>query len=317
MVDLPTQAVRRVQEPAPSWRARLLPRSVLGLVALVLAAAVGAAFSGTVLFAYYSYQLNKSNQRVDSFINGFDQRFKTATQTIQNDTANGTAAINKALAPLLKVQQGGGQLASTLAKVAPSVYFVHTLDDAGQPSVGSAFVVAADNQQSLLVTSYTTVQASIHTPAPAIYVRKGGQDIRAQLWTWDPPNDLALLIVNQPNLPKLNFAPQSPGLHIGDEIYAISGLGSAGGSITQGSVADVSNNLIQDTVAVGAAGQGGPVLDNSGQVVGIASLSYHPLGFSSTGVFFTVPVSASCSHILRCPGGAIGGVGAQGGSGKG
>lgn len=317
-VDLPTQPVRRVPRKEPeSWRARLLPRSVLGLVALVLAAAVGAAFSGTVLFAYYSYQLNKSNQRVDSFVNGFDNRFKTASQTIQNETTNGKAEIEKALEPLLKVSQGGGQLANTLSKASPSVWFVHTLDDSGQPSVGSAFVVAADNRQSLMVTSYTTVSASTHTPAPAIFVRKGGQDVRAQLWTWDPPNDLALLIVNQPNLPKLDFAPQSPGLHIGDQLYAISGLGSAGGSITQGSVADVSSNLIQDNAAVGAAGQGGPVLNNNGEVVGIASLAYHPLGFSSTGVFFTVPIGQSCSHILRCPGGTIGGVGAQGGSGSG
>ena len=296
-------------------RDRLLPRSVLGIAALVLAAAVGAAFSGTILFAYYSYQLNKSNQRVDSFINGFNQRFQTATQTIDNETSNGKAEIAKALAPLLNVQQGASQLTNTLNKVAPSVYFVHTLDQNGQPAEGSAFVVASDNQQSLLVTSFATVSASTRSPGPAIFVRKNGADIRARLWTWDPANDLALLIVNQANLPKLTNAPESPGLRIGDQVYAVSGLGSQGGSIAGGTVADVSSNVVQDTAAVGPAGQGGPVINNNGDVVGIASLTYAPVGFSSSGMFFTVPWASACSHILRCPGGNVGGVGSPGGSG--
>ena len=324
MADSPTRPVGRIGRSARRMRQaasgadvrkvrdRLLPRSVLGLSALVLAAAVGAAFSGTILFAYYSYQLNKSNQRVDSFISGFNQRFQTATQTLDNETANGKSEIAKALAPLLNVQKGATQLTNTLTKAAPSVYFVHTLDQNGAPAVGSAFVVASDDHQSLLVTSYTTVAASTKTPAPAISVRKNGQDLRAQLWTWDQGNDLALLIVDQPNLPKLSTASDTSGLHIGDQVYAISGLGSLGGSLAGGTVADVSSNVIQDTAAVGAAGQGGPVLDNNGNVVGIASITYGPLGFQSSGVYFTVPWSNACSHILRCPGGSVGGAGSQG-----
>jgi S1-C subfamily serine protease len=292
--------------------ARLLPRSLLGLVALILAAALGAAFSGTVLFAYYSYQLNKTNQRIDSYVNGFDNRFKTADQTINNDVTNGRAQISKALAPLLKLSSTGSQLESQLSKASPSVYFVHTLDDNGAPSVGSAFVVASDNTQSLLVTSYTTVTAATHTPAPPVFVRKNNQDTRAQVFNWDQGNDLALLIVNTPNLPKLNFAPTSPGLNVGDTVFALSGLGSSGGSISEGSVDDRSSNLIQDDAPVGSAGQGGPLLNSAGQVVGVASLTYAPLGFSSNGVYFSVPISNACSHILRCPGGNIGGVGNQG-----
>lgn len=295
--------------------ARLLPRSVLSLVVLILAIALGAAFSGTVLFAYYSYQLNKTNQRLDSYINGFDNRFKTATSTLNADTANGKAEIEKALAPLLKVNSSGSQLSAALAKAAPSVYFVHTLDDNGAPSVGSAFVVASDSSQSLLITSYTTVAAATHLPAPAIYIRKNNQDVRAQLYNWDPANDLALLIVNEPNLPKLSFAPAAPGLRVGDTVYAVSGLGSAGGSITGGSVADASSNVIQDDAPLGPPGQGGPVLNTTDEVVGVASLAYAPLGFASQGVYFTVPIANACTHILRCPGGNIGGVGTQGSAG--
>lgn len=312
---MPKKSGSGAANPRSPVAARLLPRSVLSLVVLILAIALGAAFSGTVLFAYYSYQLNKTNQRLDSYINGFDNRFKTASSTLNAETANGKAEIDKALAPLLKLSSSGSELSAALAKAAPSVYFVHTLDDNGAPAVGSAFVVASDSSQSLLITSYTTVAAATHLPAPAIYIRKNNQDTRAQLYNWDPANDLALLIVNQPNLPKLSFAPNSPGLHVGDTVYAVSGLGSAGGSISDGSVADDSSNVIQDDAPLGPSGQGGPVLDSADEVVGVASLSYSPLGFASQGIYFTVPIGNACSHILRCPGGNIGGVGTQGSAG--
>lgn len=300
------------EEPKRPLRYRLLPRTAFGLVALALAASVGAAFSGTILFAYYSYQLDKVNSQVSSFVAGFDQRYKTAVQTIQNDTANGQASISQSLQPLLKSEAVGTQMASVLKKAAPAVWLVHTLDQNGAVAAGSAFVVAADNNQSLMLASYTTVQAATVQPAPAITVSQGTNQVKATLWSWDPENDLALLIVNQGNLPHLNFATAGPGVAVGDRVFAVSGLGN-GGSISQGFVNASASNVVQDDAAVGTAGQGGPVLDAAGDVVGIASLVYHPLGFTSTGVYFTVPVLQSCVRVLRCPGGTIGGVGTQGG----
>ena len=35
------------------WRERLLPKSALGMSAMLLFAALGAAFSGAILYAYY------------------------------------------------------------------------------------------------------------------------------------------------------------------------------------------------------------------------------------------------------------------------
>ena len=61
------------------------------------------------------------------------------------------------------------------------MWFVQTLDDAGAPSVGSAFVVFADDQQSFLLTSYTTVASSTTKPAPTITLRKGDETLTATL----------------------------------------------------------------------------------------------------------------------------------------
>ena len=46
----------RPRRRVPDWQSRVLPRSVLGITALILALALGAAFSGAVLYAYYEYR---------------------------------------------------------------------------------------------------------------------------------------------------------------------------------------------------------------------------------------------------------------------
>jgi S1-C subfamily serine protease len=287
-----------------TWRQRLLPKTVRGMASLIVAASVGAALSGTILYAYYQYRANQTEQRVGSFVNGFDQRFKTAESTIQSDQANAQAAIQRSLGPIQSVQSQGAALSNLLKQTQSSVWFVHTVDANGQPSVGSAFAVSSGNGKTLMVTSYATVQAATHQPGPTIYVRKGDTDTPATLWSWQPAKDLALLQVNRENVKTVNFASGDAPLKVGDRIYAVSGLGASGGSITAGTVADTSSNVIQTDAAVGTSFQGGPLINGQGDVVGVASRSYNPLGFTSDGVFFGVPIQAACDQILSCPGGS-------------
>jgi S1-C subfamily serine protease len=287
-----------------TWRKRLLPKTVRGMVSLIVAASVGAALSGTILYAYYQYRLNQTEQRVGSFVNGFDQRFKTAVGTIQADQANAQAAIQRSLGPIQSVQSQGAAVANLLKQTQASVWFVHTVDANGQPSVGSAFAVSSGNGKTLMLTSYNTVQAATHQPAPTISVRKGDTDTPATLSSWQPAKDLALLTINRDNVKTVNFASGDAPMKVGDRIYAVSGLGAAGGSITPGTVADASNNVLQSDAAVGTSFQGGPLINGQGDVVGVASRSYNPLGFTSDGVYFGVPIKAACDQVLSCPGGS-------------
>ena len=57
---------------------RVLPRTVIGTIVLLLAAAVGFAFGGTVLFAYYQHRTDKLEKRISSFINGYEERVEEA-----------------------------------------------------------------------------------------------------------------------------------------------------------------------------------------------------------------------------------------------
>jgi S1-C subfamily serine protease len=289
--------------PALSWRERLLPKSVLGMTMLLLMASLGAAFSGTVLYAYYEYRLNKNEQRVTNFINQFDKQFKGSLNAIATEREDAKAQIKRQLEPLQKVAAEGSTLSNLLKKVSPSVWFVHTLDDAGQPSVGSAFVVASDSNQTLLLTSFTAVRSASHQPGPQVFVRRGDEDLKAQLWTWQEDHDLALLILQKPSQPRLNWSGDSPAASTGDRVFVISGLGAAGGSITQGLVSDVSGSAILSDAQVGPAFQGGPMINSKGDVLGVASRSYAPVGFATDAVFFSVPIRSACDRVLRCPSG--------------
>ena len=73
--DAPKPAAPRRRPP--DWQGRLLPRSVLGITALILAAALGAAFSGAVLYAYYEYRLDTNETSIDKYVNGVATSIKS------------------------------------------------------------------------------------------------------------------------------------------------------------------------------------------------------------------------------------------------
>lgn len=283
------------------WLRRVLPHSALGLAGLLFAMSIASAFTGAVLYAYYEYRLGKTEDRVDVFEASFEGQVDEAIDRINTERDTAVGAVQTQLDELEKFAASGETLNSLLEKAQPSVWFVATLDEAGQPSVGSAFVVFSDGEQSFLLASFTTVRAATQKPAPEITIRKGDEVLPAELTTWDPANDLALLTLDKPNLPALTWAPKDPPLQIGDRVFVVSGLGAAGGSISQGFVADVSATGIQHDSPVGAAFQGGPLLNSAGEVLAVASRAYSPLGFAPEAVFFGVPIRTSCTEVIRCP----------------
>lgn len=293
----------------PQWRERIIPKTVLGMSVLIMAFAIGAAFSGVVFYSYYEFRKDSTEKNVATFVEGFEERFNTARQTIEAERENAKAEIAKELEPLKEIRAEGETLDDLVKKVGPAVWFVRTLDAAGQPSVGSAFVVASDSKQSLMLTSYTTIEAATRNPGPQVTVRKGDEEIKATVWTWQPERDLALLVVSKGSQPKIDFADANPPLKTGERVFALSGLGAAGAAITQGFIADVSSAGIQHDASVGHAFQGGPLVNSDGKVLAVASRSYGPLGFRTESVWFGVPIRAACDRVLKCPSGSVGGAG--------
>ena len=184
-----------------------------------------------------------------------------------------------------------------------SVWFVETLDENGAPAVGSAFVAASDDTESLLVTSFGAVAAATTEPAPTIGVRSGDETLEATLYNWDPEHDLALLVIPRGGLEPLPWADNDTLAHIvGARVWAAEGIGGNGVSVSPGSVIDSSDVGLQHTAALNQAFRGGPLVNGRGEVVGIASIGYAPLNYAGGDVSFGVPVQAACERILNCTG---------------
>jgi len=309
---LDTRRAKQAQwrKDSPEWRERLVPKTVLGISVIILAFAIGSAFSGVALYAYYQNRLDQDAKFNNDFAAQFGQQFNNAKQTLDADSTNARAAIQTELEPLKRLAASGETIANIQKVAGPSTFFVSTLDEAGVASVGSAFAVASDTKQTYLLASYTTVRAATRVPGPAITVRQGGTQLKATLWTWQEEKDLALLIIDKGGVPKLAFAPAAPALKVGERIFALSGIGGSGVVATTGSVADISSTGIMHDAAVGQAFQGGPLVNSEGKVVGIASRAYAPLGYQSDSVFFAVPGRTACEKVLKCPNGDPGGASA-------
>ena len=297
---------RRARKPQSEQRLgqRVLPKSIVGVVVLMLAAAIGFAFGGTVLYAYYQYKTDKVEKKVDAFVNGFEDRYKKAIDDIDKEKESAKAEVRKEIEPIKELRASGATLKSLVDKVKDSVYLVETQNEFGQPQVGSAFVVTSDAEKSYLVTSLSVVKAATRKPGPGISLRKGDERIDATLWTWQEERDLALLIVNKGSLPRVKWAAADETPQYGERIFDVAGVGGAGGSITQGFVADVSASGIEHDAAVTGPFAGGPILNSKGEVLGVGTPGYMPLGFTSDRVTFAPYIRAACEKVLKCPGGA-------------
>lgn len=291
-------------KPGGGFRERIIPRTVIGTVAMLLAASVGFAFGGTILYAYYQYRLDNVEKRVSDFIGGFEGRYELARKEINREKEEAKGEIRREMEPLEQLAASGETLTRLIDKVKDSVYLVETQDDFGQAQVGSAFVVTSDAEKSYLVTSLSVVKASTKRPGPAVMLRKGNESIPATLHTWHEERDLALLIVDKGSLPRLKWVPAANSPEFGQRVFVVGGIGGAGGSVTQGFIADVSASGFLHDAAVSGPFSGGPLLNSKGEVVGVGAPAYAPLGFTSDRVTFAPPIRSACEKILKCPEGA-------------
>jgi S1-C subfamily serine protease len=282
----------------------------LGISLLMLATGLGAAGAGTALYMNYQFRRDQS----DALVKSFDTRAKDAISTVQAEGVNARRRIQDEIEPIRKLVATSDTLRDLLADTQKSIWEVSTADVSGAASVGTAFVVASDSDRSFLITSFNVVRAATAKPGPNLIVRKGSESLEAELWTWQESRDLALLIVKKPSLPRLDWGISSD-IRLGQQIFAVSGFGTAGGSITQGFIADVSANGVQHTAALGTHFQGGPLISDRGLVFGVVSRNYEPYGFPSDGVWFAPPIRSTCETLLKCPEAETSGAGQVTGAG--
>ena len=175
-------------------------------------------------------------------------------------------------------------------RVAATVRPVQTRDVSGNPATGTALVVGSFGGQTLLLTSFELVQASVRNPGPGITLDGNRQ---ASLWTWEESRDLALLVTGGSieSLPWATIEPKA-----GDRVWA----GGAGQKMTPGVVLAVSETGIEHNIFVDEVRRGAPLVNERGELLGMTSLAYNPGGRGTDTRFTAVPIRAACERVLRC-----------------
>ncbi len=160
---------------------------------------------------------------------------------------------------------------------------------------GSGFIVDPDG---LIITNKHVVSDGKATYSVTF---KNGETVSAKVVALDPLYDLALLKVNKTNLPTVKFA-NSDSLKVGQSVIAIgnalgqfpntvsagivSGLGRQiqAGDIMTGQV-ETLNHVIQTDAAINPGNSGGPLLNLSGEAVGVNTA----VAGSAENISFAIP----------------------------
>jgi hypothetical protein len=144
-------------------------------------------------------------------------------------------------------------------------------DARGQPiSLGSGFFVVKD----IVATNFHVIDG-----VAGGYAKVAGQTAKLNIKGTvgvDVLHDLALLQLDTSSTPYLGVAPK-PSVNVGDAIYALGNPEGLEGTFSQGNVSSLRtfglDRLLQITAPISPGSSGGPVLDQSGTVVGVSFAS--------------------------------------------
>ena len=195
---------------------------------------------------------------------------------------------------------------SLFEKATPSVVFITTSDvrrDYFTRSIreyksgsGSGFIW---DDEGHIITNYHVIQGADR----ATVTLSDQSSYRAKLVGKAPSKDLAVLKIEAP-IEKLR--PLQTGtsydLRVGQSVYAIGNPFGLDQTLTTGIVSalgreinSVSNipirDVIQTDAAINPGNSGGPLLNSSGELIGVNTAIYSPSG-ASAGIGFSIPVDA-------------------------
>ena len=118
----------------------------------------------------------------------------------------------------------------------------------------------------------------------------------------DKQHDLALLLINAPNLTPATLS-QSNGLVVGQRVYAIGNPFGLSGTMTRGIISAIRSigvqngspieDAIQTDAAVNPGNSGGPLLNSRGEVIGITTLIASAGADQSAGIGFAIPINTA------------------------
>ncbi|MFL6675478.1 MAG: Do family serine endopeptidase [Massilia sp.] len=165
--------------------------------------------------------------------------------------------------------------------------------DEQMASLGSGVIVSSDGY---ILTNYHVVEAADEIEVGLADGRKAA----AKIVGTDPETDLAVIRINERNLPVMVLG-HADEARVGDVVLAIGNPFGVGQTVTMGIISALGRNnlhinhfenFIQTDAAINFGNSGGALVDSHGDLLGINSAIYSQTG-GSVGIGFAIPVSTA------------------------
>jgi serine protease Do len=169
-------------------------------------------------------------------------------------------------------------------------------------SLGSGFIIDA--------TGFIVTNNHVVAEADEVYVKlTDDTELPAKIIGTDPKTDLALLKVEgKDKLPFVKFGDSSKA-RVGDWVITIGNpFGGLGGTVTTGIISskgrdidintgNIVDDFIQTDAAINKGNSGGPMFNIAGEVIGVNTAIFSPLG-TNIGIGFAIP-SNTAKNIIE------------------
>jgi S1-C subfamily serine protease len=205
-----------------------------------------------------------------------------------------SSAISPEEATNIKVYKDTNQAVVHVATVAmPEDLIFNVMPKEG---FGSGSIISPDGY---ILTNNHVVAGAKHLRVTLF----DGTNVPADVVGTDPSNDLAVIKITPPEGVKLSTIPMgdSSDLEVGRRVLAIGNPFGLDRTLTQGIVSSIGRTLstgngrlikgiIQTDAAINPGNSGGPLLDTSGEMVGINTAILSQAG-QSAGIGFAIPIN--------------------------
>jgi len=161
---------------------------------------------------------------------------------------------------------------------------------------GSGVIIS---KEGFVVTNNHVVRIGREIAPEIIVTLADGRRFRARVIGTDAFNDIALLKIDGKNLPAAPLG-DSDQLRVGDWVIAVGNPFGLENTVTAGivsalnrnlaGVGDVPGGLIQTDAAINQGNSGGALANARGQLIGINTAIYSPVG-ANVGIGFAIPIN--------------------------
>jgi len=135
-----------------------------------------------------------------------------------------------------------------------------------------------------------------------VVTTSGGEDYKAKIIKkFGEKKDVALIKISASHDFQTVKLGNSEKIKVGERVYAIGNPFGFTGTFTQGIISriDYVRNRIQTDAAINPGSSGGPLLNASGQIIGINQAIYNPdNNISNIGIGFAIPINSIREYLL-------------------